>query len=93
MYGRDPWDVPKNQLETLCDKCHNKRTLLNKLLESIDSRSMLKLYDEIILYMPDNDKVIYDLIQLIREKDKQMDTLVKEFFCDKSFIMDTEDEC
>lgn len=87
MYGKDPWSVPMRQLETLCHYCHEKRTFLNKLIESIDSSLMLRLYDRCLSHRVNDMDRVCDIIDFIEEKDIKIDSLIKQFVADKAIVV------
>lgn len=38
QYHGNPWDAPMGSLETLCERCHEKRTRLNKLALNMSTK-------------------------------------------------------
>jgi len=50
QYHGDPWDAPMGALETLCEKCHETRSQLNKLFMLQDSRTVVNCLRPIVMY-------------------------------------------
>lgn len=56
QFGRDPWDYPSDNLQTLCGKCHKEET---------DARVFLKLY---IDKMYSNGTSAYSIVKTLYDK-------------------------